>query len=441
MNKIALDELSKIIVEKHKLSLTDAETFVRLMFDTINDGLLNDKLVKIKGLGTFKVNTVKDRESIDVNTGERIVIESRDKINFIPDNVLKDIVNRPFAQFETVELNEGVDFSAIDQKFQEEDDKNIRISEDSQEPEPAQQLQEENTVLNRDQFDSVEENQVGAEGNKQLQPQIVEQTFPAETSPSHQEETKDSHIDIAEQVQTTAQDLKEDSIKFPEDAISQENAEPFSSDDFQENADAILPTDAFTEHNKVEPKHRRRMSIRFVAIFFCVVVVVLGIAGILGYEFGKKIALRQIVYSNTDVQKVKKSHSRIKKVVDKKVKFKSYKNITDQQQSAKVEKEKSAVKTTDAKVLQQLPAIGQTKNEDKSLSKYDSDPRVRTGAYAIVGIDKVVKVRKGQTLSSISRSVLGPGMECYIEAVNGTDPVKENQSIKIPKLILKKKLK
>ena len=130
MNKIALDELSKIIVEKHKLSLNDAQTFVRLMFDTINDGLQNDKLVKIKGLGTFKVNTVKDRESIDVNTGERIVIESRDRINFIPDNVLKDIVNRPFAQFETVELNEGVDFSAINKIFQEEDDKNIRITED-----------------------------------------------------------------------------------------------------------------------------------------------------------------------------------------------------------------------------------------------------------------------------------------------------------------------
>ena len=435
MNKIALDELSKIIVEKHKLSLNDAQTFVRLMFDTINDGLQNDKLVKIKGLGTFKVNTVKDRESIDVNTGERIVIESRDRINFIPDNVLKDIVNRPFAQFETVELNEGVDFSAIDQEFQEEDDKSIRTLEESQEPEPAQQLQDEKIVQNPAQFESVGEYQVGAEGNKQLRPEIVEQTAQAEASQSHKE------IDITEQIQTTVQDLKEDSIKLPENVISQENTEPLSNDDFQKNADAILPTDAFTEHNKVESKHRKRRGIRFVSIFFCVVVVVLGIAGILGYEFGKQMALHQIVYSNTDFQKVKNSHSRVKKVVDKKVKFKPYRNITDPEQSAKVKKEKPAVKATDTKVLQQPPAIGQAKNEDKSLSKYDSDPRVRTGAYAIVGIDKVVKVRKGQTLSSISRSVLGPGMECYIEAVNGTDPVKENQSIKIPKLILKKKLK
>ena len=113
MSRIGVNELAKVLVNTHKLSVDDAEQFVRLMFDTVNEGLQEDKQVKIKGFGTFKVLSVKDRESVDVNTGERIIIEGRDKISFTPDAIVKDIVNKPFAQFETVELNDGVDFDDL----------------------------------------------------------------------------------------------------------------------------------------------------------------------------------------------------------------------------------------------------------------------------------------------------------------------------------------
>lgn len=118
MSKISLSDLAQRLAEKSGISLQDAELFIRKMFDVANEGLQSDKLVKMKWLGTFKVMAVKDRESVDVNTGERILIEGRDKISFTPDNILKEIVNKPFAQFETVVVNDGVDFDEIDRKFE-----------------------------------------------------------------------------------------------------------------------------------------------------------------------------------------------------------------------------------------------------------------------------------------------------------------------------------
>lgn len=118
MSKISLSDLAQRLAEKSGISLQDAELFIRKMFDVANEGLQSDKLVKMKWLGTFKVMAVKDRESVDVNTGERIIIEGRDKISFTPDNILKEIVNKPFAQFETVVVNDGVDFDEIDRKFE-----------------------------------------------------------------------------------------------------------------------------------------------------------------------------------------------------------------------------------------------------------------------------------------------------------------------------------
>ena len=117
MSKSNISRLAKSISSKHGLTQAEAERFISKMFEVANEGLHEDKLLKIKWLGTFKVAPVKDRESVDVNTGERIVIEGRDKISFTPDNILKEIVNKPFAQFETVVVNDGVDFSDIDEKF------------------------------------------------------------------------------------------------------------------------------------------------------------------------------------------------------------------------------------------------------------------------------------------------------------------------------------
>ena len=120
MSKLGNKELSSSLSDKHGLNKTDAEKFVAALFDVISEGLESDKLVKVKGLGTFKIIGVAARKSVDVNTGEPIVIEGRDKISFTPDATLRDEVNKPFSQFDTVVLNDGVDFSTIDKEFEED---------------------------------------------------------------------------------------------------------------------------------------------------------------------------------------------------------------------------------------------------------------------------------------------------------------------------------
>ena len=131
MSKNSLNVLAEKLVEKSGLSQIESELFIRKMFDVCHQGLAADKMVKMRWLGTFKVTSVKDRESVDVNTGERIIIEGRDKISFTPDNILKEIVNKPFAQFETVVVNEGVDFDSIDKKYEDslEDEEQEREQE------------------------------------------------------------------------------------------------------------------------------------------------------------------------------------------------------------------------------------------------------------------------------------------------------------------------
>ena len=117
MSKIT--DLASLLAEKHGISHKEAEMFVSLLFDIAKGALHAQKQVKIKGLGTFKLTSVSSRESIDVNTGQRILIEGRDKVSFTPDAAMKNLVNRPFAQFETVILKDDVDFTDIDKKYDE----------------------------------------------------------------------------------------------------------------------------------------------------------------------------------------------------------------------------------------------------------------------------------------------------------------------------------
>ena len=144
MSKNSLNVLGKKLAEKTGLSQQEAELFIKKMFDVVNEGLQDDKQVKVKWLGTFKVTSVKDRESVDVNTGERIVIDGRDKISFTPDNILKEIVNKPFAQFETVVVNDGVEFDEIDKKFEAEEqmNENQQVKESKEQMVENQQTEE-----------------------------------------------------------------------------------------------------------------------------------------------------------------------------------------------------------------------------------------------------------------------------------------------------------
>ena len=116
-----VNDFARELSEKYGLSLGDASDFVSAMFDVVKEELDGaDSSVKIKGFGTFKVSAVGARASVDVNTGERIIIDGRNKISFTPEVLLRDRVNRPFVQFETVVLNDGVDFSEIDEESEEE---------------------------------------------------------------------------------------------------------------------------------------------------------------------------------------------------------------------------------------------------------------------------------------------------------------------------------
>lgn len=110
MGKISINELAAVLMERKNLKKKSASTFVNELFYVIQKGLEQDKSVKVKGLGTFKIIDVDDRESVNVNNGERVLIEGHSKITFTPDALMKELVNKPFSQFETVVLNEGVDF-------------------------------------------------------------------------------------------------------------------------------------------------------------------------------------------------------------------------------------------------------------------------------------------------------------------------------------------
>ena len=108
-----MKDIASQLAKKKNIRISEAENYLDAFFAVIHDGLKADKLVKIKGFGTFKLIEVRDRESVDVNTGERVLIDGHTKITFTPENSLKEMVNKPFSQFETVELNDGVEFGSM----------------------------------------------------------------------------------------------------------------------------------------------------------------------------------------------------------------------------------------------------------------------------------------------------------------------------------------
>ena len=149
MGKISIAELSEILVDKHNLQKQDSELFVASFFEIIQKGLEKDKLVKIKGLGTFKIIDVEARESINVNTGERVLIEGHNKITFTPDASMKELVNKPFSQFDTVILNEGVEFDdmPIESDEQQDNDDSVNIENQNGLLEITEDISEETPII------------------------------------------------------------------------------------------------------------------------------------------------------------------------------------------------------------------------------------------------------------------------------------------------------
>lgn len=461
MSKNSLNGLADKLAEKSGLSQIEAELFIRKMFDVCHQGLAADKIVKMRWLGTFKVTSVKERESVDVNTGERIVIEGRDKISFTPDNILKEIVNKPFAQFETVIVNDGVDFESIDKKY-----------EDSLEDEE----QEESLEKPKPIIEVVEPTETP------LPDVVSEETTQAEAV-SSSEPTTSGVIDFLDVPENPSEDssvvvVGEDSTIEPQATVSQEvptEEIPSSvSDDIQadsreenSNAEIKAETDAEIEaDDEVEIRRRHFIIPKYVVIIASFTLLLLiGGLGWFAFNYGQMAAQRdhlelQLAQYKTDKNVVAKP-ANVKsqeQLLQEKARQDSLRMAkandaikaaerADSLKSAVVDKEKSVKNLkADEKSAELKKKSATDKKQDKAAEhakvvsdKYDSDPRVRTGAYRIVGVDQVVTVGEHQTMATLSKRYLGPGMECYIEALNGTSTIKSGQKVKIPKLELKKK--
>ena len=531
MSKISLSDLAQRLAEKSGISLQDAELFIRKMFDVANEGLQSDKLVKMKWLGTFKVMAVKDRESVDVNTGERIIIEGRDKISFTPDNILKEIVNKPFAQFETVVVNDGVDFDEIDRKFEnaEEDgsvfDSTLECVPDSDNSSLDSFVEQDSPVTSGviDFLDEENDAPVSDEmiviGERLSQEKVAE---PEEKKPEESEsatselETKESEVPAQNEVESVVSDEENESTLTEETPI----AEKVPSDG--ENTITEIPIveevpsdeENFTEapieeeasSDEENPSSDEVTDKRHVVLPRSLVVAasVVFLAMIVGFGwfafiYGKMAAQRdhlalqldnyqqvptekkapaksaptqeeilrkkaiedsvRMAQASEAVKKAENAEQNMDAAVDKQsIDVKSAeakknleaKKLADAKNLADAKRQVDAKKLAETKKQQEAKKLAEAKKKEETRkqtakhaaqasSKYDQDARVRTGAYRIIGVSEVVTAREGQTIKSLSQKYLGPGMECYVEALNGNSLLKPGQKVKIPKLELKKK--
>lgn len=484
MSKSNISRLAKSISSKHGLTQAEAERFISKMFEVANEGLHEDKLLKIKWLGTFKVTPVKDRESVDVNTGERIVIEGRDKISFTPDNILKEIVNKPFAQFETVVVNDGVDFSDIDEKFSlhavpaepiaaevpstigeqktaeasigQPESKSIDESKNTDEQKVADQPTAEV-------YPSAEAQPMAAE-----HPMVVEQPMAAE-HPMAEEQQMQPLVGntTGEQESLVNEDIlsKESSlVKNASDNEAGMSNEAVASNNAEMSDGAVPSEEPAAEVGEEVHSHHLMIPKYLVAIVCLVFVILLGGMGWFAFNFGKMQAQRdqlamqlQTIKKPTPVATKDSTQTSAEDSAALALKKKAQEDSIRMAETSKAVE--MAEKTEQGRVEGQAltntssSQIGTSSKEkgssqakgtalsDPRSSAYDADPRVRTGAYRIVGVAQTVTVKDGQSLASLSRLYLGPGMECYVEAVNGKNEVKVGQKIKIPKLELKRKKK
>ena len=546
MSKNSLNVLGKKLAEKTGLSQQEAELFIKKMFDVVNEGLQDDKQVKVKWLGTFKVTSVKDRESVDVNTGERIVIDGRDKISFTPDNILKEIVNKPFAQFETVVVNDGVEFDEIDKKFEAEEqmNENQQVKESKEQMVENQQTEESEEQMNENQqtaeaekplnanpqvaeaeasdvIDFLDESdtsavtdktetlsvsnevvvigdsetsneassQISNEASSQISneafPEIITETIvqnsvdvmkPAVNEPEEVQKEQEQVQKEQEQVQAPEVQLKEDAQNEPEvqDKVNVQD-EPEESVQDESEADAEIEPESY---DTFESTKKGIVIPRYLVIVACFLMVALiGGIGWFAFNYGKMAAQRdhlalQLDSYQQDANKPKAasappSQEEImrKKAIEDSIRMVQASEAVkmaeaegkqiDENASLDVDKNKSEAGTKKQLETQKQAAEAKKHAEDmkaaaaakkqaenasaKAASKYSQDARVRTGAYRIVGVAEVVTAREGQTIEAISKRYFGPGMECYVEALNGSGKLKAGQKVKIPKLELKKK--
>ena len=494
MSKFSLNTLGKLLADKSGLSQVEAELFIRKMFDVCNQGLEADKQVKIKWLGTFKVQATKDRESINVNTGERFTIEGRDKLTFTPDNILKEIVNKPFAQFETVVVNDGVDFDEIDEKFGEEQaedapsevidfldeeeaatpnpDVVVTESEKKEEKEDEDELSKqialEQAKLEKLKQAKLEQEKIQKEKlekEKQEQEKLEQERLKQEKLEQERLEQEKLEQERLKQEKLEQERLKQEKLeqeRLKQEKLEQERLELAKQQQaLKATVEPAVPATDETEEEDEESSNSHHIVIpRYLVVAVCLIVVALiGGMGWFAFNYGQMTAQRDHLamqlsqYHQAPAKKApanavaaplsQEQKLRQKAIEDSIRMAKTAEAVKLAEQSDEASDKAENAKQDEAKAKAKAAAKDEEKvaSKTESSAHYDKDVRVRTGAYRIVGVAQTVTVGAGQTLEQISNRYLGSGMECYVEALNGTGTVKAGQKIKIPKLELKRKKK
>lgn len=386
-----VNDFARELSEKYGLSLGDASDFVSAMFDVVKEELDGaDSSVKIKGFGTFKVSAVGARASVDVNTGERIIIDGRNKISFTPEVLLRDRVNRPFVQFETVVLNDGVDFSEIDEESEEELDS---VSET--EPQGVQLSPTAPTSQSTDHYSSSET------ASKAV--------------------NTEEHRDMARRLMT------------PKTETIEEDSE--ESDD-KTTATAPEADDEGIVIGGCRQRSPRIMYVLTIASF--IILVSLGIGMYFLYQrIEEKNHVIDRLESRLYAQQEAAERADAQPAVAVKDTIVSNDSLRAAELHAAEKAKKNSISASKSAVEAKASQSSAAPSTATTPSDYNYDTRVRTGAYIIVGVAKTVTVQPGQTLASISKAYLGEGMECYVEVLNNRHSVKAGEKLKIPQLKLK----
>ena len=486
MSKFSLNTLGKLLADKSGLSQVEAELFIRKMFDVCNQGLDADKQVKIKWLGTFKIQATKDRESINVNTGERFTIEGRDKLTFTPDNILKEIVNKPFAQFETVVVNDGVDFDEIDEKFGEEQPETApaQVIDFLDEEETATPNPEVVVIGSEKEKENEDEDELAkqiaieqAKLERLKQAQLEQERIQKEKLEKEKQEQERLEQERLEQERLEQERLEQERLeqeRLEQERLEQERQEQALKATVQPAVPVSDETEEEEDDEEEESSNSHHIVIpRYLVVAVCLIVVALiGGIGWFAFNYGQMTAQRDHLamqlnqYHQKPAKKATTNAAAAPLSQEQKLRQKAIEdsirmaktaeavklaeqsdegsaNAEDSKQAEAKAKAEAAAK---AKAEAKEKAKEKAKAEEKAASQiassqYDKDARVRTGAYRIIGVAQTVTVGAGQTIEQISTRYLGSGMECYVEALNGTSTVKAGQKIKIPKLELKKKKK
>ena len=435
MSKISINEVAAVLMERNGLGRKAVTTFVNEMFNIVQEGLEQDRLVKIKGLGTFKIIDVEDRESVNVNTGERVLIEGHSKISFTPDSFMKELVNKPFSQFETVVLNEGVDFADVPDEQPGTEEPIIE--------EPAIEEPATDGFINEDE----PEQYVDMEASSApLVDFVTSENMPEETE-KDMPASEQSAVDVVEKsiIKEETPVIKEEVPVIKEEAVIKEEVPiieeetPIAEEEtpvVEDEESAIEEETAVEEETTAVEEESSGLSWKK---WILPLLLLCGVFFAGGYYVGRyavqgEVEPKQKAEPEVKVAPPQKSQPQTKPQPESKAQPEIKPEIKPEVKPDFQPEQPKAVEPEQPKVEAEQPV---------ALDKYEQmDVRIRTGAYRIVGTDHVEKVKETDNLAKICKRTIGPDMECYLMAYNGIKSdadLKPGMSIKIPKLELKKK--